>query len=106
MNDKEKIYDEEISPLMEKIIEICKKHKIPIFASFQYSDDNFCTSKARLGGHIVFDYYDAIKQCIENEGINIDKFMFWVMNGAKKEGHSSIILSRLDIPMKPEQKED
>ena len=27
---KEKIYDEQIAPLMDKIIEICQKHKIAI----------------------------------------------------------------------------
>ena len=102
MNDKEKIYDEDIFPLMEKIIGICKKHDMPFFASFQFSDDGFCITGGRLNGHIVFDYYNAIKQCIENKGINIDKFMFWIMRGAQKEGHSSIILSRLDIPMEPE----
>lgn len=102
MNDKEKIYDEEIFPLMEKIIGICKKHKIPFFASFQYAGDSFCSSKSRFGEHIVFDYYDAIKQCIEDKGVNVDKLMFWIMREAKKKGHSSIILSQLDVPMEPE----
>ncbi|MGU7780497.1 hypothetical protein [Burkholderia sp. PU8-34] len=31
---KERIYDEQISPLMTQIIAICKEHKIPILASF------------------------------------------------------------------------
>ena len=48
MNDKEQIYDKEIFPLIEKIINICKKHKMPFFTSFQYSNDNFCTSGGRL----------------------------------------------------------
>lgn len=104
MNNKEKIYDKEIFPLMEKIIDICKEHKMPFFTSFQYSDDGFCTAGGRLGEHVVFDYYEAIRQCIENEGINIDRFMFWVMRGAKKKGHSSIILSQLDISPTPGDK--
>ena len=102
MNDKEKIYDKEIFPLMEKIIDICEKHKMPFFTLFQYSDDGFCSSKSRFGEHVVFDYYDVIKQCIEEEGINIDKFMLWIMKGARKEGHSSIILSQLKIPTETE----
>ena len=76
---------------------------MPFFTSFQYSDDGFCSSGGRIEGHAVFDYYDAIKQCIEGDGINIDKFMFWVMRGAKEIGHSSIILSQLDIPVSPNQ---
>ncbi|KVV50141.1 hypothetical protein WK90_32625 [Burkholderia cepacia] len=31
---KERIYDEQISPLMTQIIVICKEHGIPIVASF------------------------------------------------------------------------
>jgi hypothetical protein len=35
----EDIYDNEISPLMQKIIAICKEHKIPVIASFAYEND-------------------------------------------------------------------
>ena len=46
--DKESVYDEQIAPLMTQIIETCKEHKIPMFASFQYSkvpgDAMFCTT--------------------------------------------------------------
>lgn len=34
--DKEKVYDEEISPLMVQIIAICKREEMPIVASIQY----------------------------------------------------------------------
>jgi hypothetical protein len=48
--DLEKVYDEEVAPLMTKIIEICKQHKLPMFATFLYAndlesgDDGVCTS--------------------------------------------------------------
>lgn len=32
--NKEEIYDNEISPLMDRIIEICQKHKIAMLMSF------------------------------------------------------------------------
>ena len=32
--NKEQIYDEQISPLMAQVIEICKAHKIGVLASF------------------------------------------------------------------------
>lgn len=47
--DKEAIYDEQISPLMTRIIAICKEHRIPLVAQFQYANDEeegpaFCTT--------------------------------------------------------------
>lgn len=45
---KEQIYDEQISPLMDQIIEICQKHKIANVCSFALEDENgeelFCTT--------------------------------------------------------------
>lgn len=35
MADNEPIYDEQIFPLMERIIAICKAHQLPMFATFQ-----------------------------------------------------------------------
>jgi hypothetical protein len=35
--DLESVYDEEIFPLMSQIIAICKKHKMPMLASFCYA---------------------------------------------------------------------
>lgn len=47
--DKEAVYDDLISPLMARIIEICKEHEIPFVAQFQIGDSEedgplFCTS--------------------------------------------------------------
>jgi len=49
--DLEQVYDEQIAPLMAKIIEICKEHKLPMAADFlcRNSDDEgeeYCTSFA------------------------------------------------------------
>lgn len=44
VKDNERVYDEQIAPLMKQIIEICKKHEMPMFASFVYAPDNFCTT--------------------------------------------------------------
>ena len=35
---KEDVYDEQIAPLMSKIIAICKEHDIPVVAQFQYAN--------------------------------------------------------------------
>ncbi len=46
--DKEDIYDAEIAPLMTQIIEICKRHEIPMLASFTYRScpdgQDYCTT--------------------------------------------------------------
>lgn len=47
--DLESVYDAEIAPLMTKIIDICKAHKLPMFATFLYlndpdGDDGICTT--------------------------------------------------------------
>lgn len=43
-SDNEIIYDEQISPLMAKIIAICKQHKIPMVATFNYAPEQACTT--------------------------------------------------------------
>ncbi len=37
-DERERIYDEEIKPLMGRIIELCKAHKIPMLATFHIVD--------------------------------------------------------------------
>jgi hypothetical protein len=51
--DLEAVYDAEIAPLMRQIIAICKRERMPVFASFAYGSDgeghDFCTT------HLPFD---------------------------------------------------
>ena len=103
MKDLENIYDEQISPLMQKIIDICKEYELPMFASFEFNDGEFCTTELPFDGHVVFQHYSAIKQVTQGSGINIDAYMFWVMRKAKEIGHSSIILNQLSVPEQPEE---
>ena len=50
--DLEKVYDEQIFPLMAQILDICKEHRMPMLASFLYrvegegedQEQRFCTS--------------------------------------------------------------
>ena len=46
---KEEIYDDQINPLMARIINVCKEHNIPFIASFQLTGEDteeviFCNS--------------------------------------------------------------
>lgn len=62
--DEEAAYDEELAPLMDRIIEICNRRGIPMVAVFQYAggpadeDVFFCTTalpvpKNRANAHIL-----------------------------------------------------
>lgn len=102
MEDKEAIYDEQIAPLMTQLLDICQREGVPMFASFQYSEDGFCTS-AQSTGHCVFDHYRALAQCAEHGGVNVDKYMNWVAKDARKNGHSSMYLKMSGIPLTPDE---
>ncbi len=102
MEDKEAIYDEQISPLMAQLIEVCQRNEVPMFASFQYSDEGFCTS-ALSTGHCIFSHYRALAQCAEIGGVNVDKYMNWVAKDARKNGHSSMYLKMSGVPLTPEE---
>ena len=101
---KEKIYDEQIFPLMTQIMEICKNNKIPMFATFEYNKDEFYTSlirKKEYSPHYLFTYYDVLSRCGEKKGVNIDKIIMWMIKEARRVGkHSSICLNQLGIDPK------
>ena len=54
--DSEAVYDEQIMPLMRIILDVCKRHRIPMIASFQYCDSShpdgagFCMSRVPFDG--------------------------------------------------------
>ena len=41
---KEQVYDEEIYPLMDKIVKICVEHEIPTLCTFALGDGRKCTT--------------------------------------------------------------
>ncbi len=38
MSAREEAYDAELFPLMSQVIEVCKRHGIPVFAAFEITD--------------------------------------------------------------------
>lgn len=59
--DLEAVYDEQINPLMEKIIAICKEHNLPFVATFQYtSEPDFCSSAMLPKERFVSDQLEKI----------------------------------------------
>jgi hypothetical protein len=72
--DKEKVYDEQINPLIKQIIEICEKNKIPGIASFCYKTtdgiDSFCTTFIPLAGEGLPDAFeDCRTRLLKNQHI-------------------------------------
>lgn len=56
--DLEQVYDDQISPLMAKILAICKEHQLPMVASFAYTrqpDDAEETGYGYCTSYVTFD---------------------------------------------------
>ena len=96
MENKEKVYDEQIAPLMAQIIEICKREEIPMFADFQYADLDYCTTFIYPdvdGRNVTMNLYNVLSQCKIEEGVNIDKFFLSISR--KYQNTSSIVMKIL-----------
>lgn len=51
--DLENVYDEQIAPLMTKIIAICTEHKLPMFATFLYMNDPEAEESSACTTHLL-----------------------------------------------------
>lgn len=102
MDNLEAVYDQEIAPLMSQILTLCQARGIPMFASFQISNDGFCTSAIAHNAHPVFRHYQALAQSIQEGGVNLDKYVFWVAREARGHAHSSMVLKQMGVPVLPD----
>jgi len=88
MYDKEQIYDEQISPLMSQIIDICSDNGIQILASFllkESVDDEgqqFCTTCHLPGEKRSKRLYDAANVILH--GYEVQKPFFMAMTVTKE----------------------
>jgi len=98
----EAIYDKEFSPKVQELIELCKKHDTPFFMTFEFDENSVCTSSAS-NGHPLFMHLRALEQCKENNGVNVDRYIMWLMKEAGETGHSSCFLSQLGVPCVKEE---
>jgi hypothetical protein len=108
MINKEKIYDEQIAPLMAKIIEICKNEHIPMFAEFQYADLDFCTTCIYPDvdkRNVTTKLYNVLSKCRTEEGVNIDQFFFHIAKTYPNK--SSVVMKMLGFqPMSEHSNND
>jgi len=97
--NREKIYDNEISPIVQQLIEKCKEHKMPLFVECEYNSGDFCKTglnPKEWNPHPGFTTLDVITQCFQRDGVNIDKYFMWLLKQVKEAGgHGSIYLSML-----------
>lgn len=87
--DLEEIYDEHIAPLMEQIIAICAKHKLPIAATFEYATDDFCTTT------MGFDRASERMQGIIEKMKPRQHHTLAVTEATGHSGHTTISVSRI-----------
>jgi hypothetical protein len=69
--DKEQIYDEQLSPLVTQIIQICEQHKLPLVLSVCYgwneTDKSLCCTTSLPGdGWQPERYHRAIETIISD----------------------------------------
>ena len=64
----EEIYDAEISPLMKRIIEVCKEHDIPLVFSAQLNDDREGETDLNEEGDPLGEFYCTTFLLPENAG--------------------------------------
>jgi hypothetical protein len=60
----ETAYDEEIAPLMTQIIAVCKKHKMPMFATFLYASDQ-CGDTGSCNTFLMFEERDISQEMLD-----------------------------------------
>ena len=99
MKNKEDYYDEEIAPIISDLITRCKSEGIGLFANFQYSKDGFCQTLISKDNHCILTILKALSDCVEENGVNIDKFIIWIMR--EYPNKSSMVLKILG--KEPEQ---
>lgn len=68
--DKETIYDEQIAPLMNQIIEVCMANKIAMFSSFSLDLESglICTTALLKEDHEPPDSYKAAYDLVARGG--------------------------------------
>lgn len=65
--NNEPIYDEQISPLMQRILAICKEHNIPMVASFEFHEGDYCSSMLAPdeAGSLILDLRRAVDRSLK-----------------------------------------
>jgi hypothetical protein len=73
LTKREEIYDDQISPLMTKVIAICKEHDIPFVFSAQLNDDRVGDEDCNEDGDPIGPFYCTTAVVGEDGGLKLKK---------------------------------
>lgn len=103
MSNQEKIYDEEIAPLLLKAGEICQKHGMTIVAQVEYEPGEFGLTAA-MGENPSLAM--QMLRWLAMAKTDIGRFLRQVQNHARKHGHSSASLYLLGVEPIPRRESE
>lgn len=98
-NEKiERVYEEDIHPLVERVALICKQYNLPMFLSIQDGPTSIRTTclNSKDSRKIQELYF-------LNQSWDFDQFINKMIDIAKVHGHDSKWLSAMGIPEKPKK---
>jgi hypothetical protein len=100
MQKLEDVYKNEIHPLVERIVLLCKQTNMPCFLTFQDGIDGFRTTS-------VNEHYSDFEKMKYYRWINgawsLDDFFKQVISDAKENGHDSLYLKAMGVPEIPKE---
>lgn len=92
ISDKERIYDEQIAPLLMQAGKIAEAHGMAIVAQVEYEPGEFGLTACLPDGT---GYAMRMLHWAALAKRNFDSFMFAVMRHAREHGHTSSVLAIL-----------
>lgn len=102
----ERIYDEEIAPLLKQAADLCIKHGFSFVAACEYAKGDtgmtFAGPNDREKTGAAMFLADLGVRCRGN----FDALAMAAMKDARLHGHSSFVLSRLGVPTAPSEPVD
>jgi hypothetical protein len=98
MPERKNIYETGIKPLLEELKDVCNQHHIPMFCTFQDTEDTFRTTCVNE----EYSRFEKIKlMWMAHQSWNIDDFLKLLVKDAREYGHSSKFLKAMGIPEAP-----
>lgn len=89
-DDLEIVYRSDVHNLTERIALICKQTGMPLFMTFQVSDNDFVTTSINEG---TFKKDKIGLHRLVHESWSVDELLVAIVNYAEKQGHSSDLVT-------------
>ncbi len=97
MSEKERIYDEQIAPLMKQIIDICKREGFGLSGFVELEEEvtvlTHLEPEERHTAQMRLSYY-----LLRSHG-NLDTFFMYVLKDAEENGHNSVYLKLVEMAL-------